>query len=68
MGNTRELNEALTEGQYVAAPKYFVADTASDIADLPKYPQVAWGSFCVCLDGDIYVLRKKTNTWEVFGE
>lgn len=66
MAKVREIDEAVVDGEHVAAPKYFVADAVADIADAPKYPQCAWGSWMICAeDKHIYILRK-SNVWEVY--
>lgn len=67
MAGIKEFSEAVVDGGNVGTPKMYIADTASDIANLPTPPKVAWGSFCICLaNKKIYTLRE-SGIWEEFG-
>lgn len=44
----------------------FIADTEAEVANLLKYPNVGYGSTCICIDsGKVYILAAD-NSWKVF--
>ena len=44
----------------------FIVDTEVEVANLPKAPDIAVGSTCICTDsGKVYILAAD-NSWKVF--